>query len=536
MSFDNEITGALEALEGQKADWEQALAELLPGNLVKRVVKGHEYYYWVRRENGKVKTDYRGKLSDEEVAWYTDLKQKRETFTKQIARADKAIRALKSVLCQRQPDDADTPAESGGKPHAHKKEERAGRASPSGGARRAEAKRAPGSRKTKIVARVRPLVVLFGSFPRTICIDLAREWGWDLLDLALTEEAIPDGVKPTGIISDNLSTHSVVKRLINMGCYAVRLGRRPNPTDVHTPAILLDFVSIGRMAAEHFLARGFKTVAHVGWDSEDPDSLYYPMYVSFRQHAQKGGAACHVHKLDVPMSKAVALSLSSYESRTLGVYEWLSDLPKPVGVVTITDGYAASICVMCRHAGIAVPEEVAIMGVGNRASICEVSTPTLSSVDSAWEARTQRGMTLMRELIAGEPAPQAPIVIPPAGVVERQSTDLLAVDDPAVAQALRFMWDHLEQNMSVDDVAEAVGIRRRSLERAFRGQLGRSVNAELRRKRLEHCCQLLKTTDLPIADVAPLSGFSSAGYLNKVFRAAFETTPRQWRVSAGRAS
>jgi LacI family transcriptional regulator len=529
VSFDSEITGALEALELQKVQCEQALAGLPVGNLVKRMVKGHPYYYLVRRESGKVRTEYKGKLSHEELAQYADIKQNRERYSRQISQVEKAISALRDVPHQPVSEAADSPADDGSTTGPAKRDEtraaplappeRSGRTKP----------RSTASGRPKIVARVRPLVVLFGSFPRDICIRMAREWGWDLLDLELTEDAVPQGVAPSAIISDKLSTHPVVERLLAEGRLAVRLGTAPHPLDNKTPAILPDLERAGRMAALHFLERGFKAVAHVGNDPQDPESLYHPMYLSFRQCVEAQGASFHVHAVDQGQPLP---GMSAYEYRVRGVRKWLADLPRPLGVFAFNDRHAASISVMCRHAGILVPEEVALLGMGNRSSICEVTTPTLSSVDPAMGARTRRAMLLLRDMMKGVQAPETPIVIPPAGIVERQSTDLLAVDDPAVARALRFMWDHLEQNMSVDDVAEAVGVRRRSLERAFRGQLGRSVSTELNRKRLERCRHLLKTTELPVADIAPLSGFRSAGYLNKVFRRAFDTTPRKWRVAS----
>ena len=106
---------------------------------------------------------------------------------------------------------------------------------------------------------------------------------------------------------------------------------------------------------------------------------------------------------------------------------------------------------------------------------------------------------------------------------------MLAVADPAVAHALRFMWDRLEQDLSVNDVADEVGVNRQKLERAFRAHLHRGVNAELRRKRLEEFSRLLLATDRPIADLAPLTGFRTMAHLHKTFRQVHGMSPRQFR-------
>ena len=123
--------------------------------------------------------------------------------------------------------------------------------------------------------------------------------------------------------------------------------------------------------------------------------------------------------------------------------------------------------------------------------------------------------------------------MPPREVTVRASTDVLATLEPVVARAVRFIWEHLAENLSVDDVADAVSVNRRALERLFRQELDCGVNAELRRRRLEVCCALLRTTDLSVSDLAPKIGFRSKHHLHTSFRAAFGCTPLQFRQRAG---
>jgi LacI family transcriptional regulator len=132
-------------------------------------------------------------------------------------------------------------------------------------------------------------------------------------------------------------------------------------------------------------------------------------------------------------------------------------------------------------------------------------------------------------MMDGKAAPKSPTMVRPGGVVTRRSTDVLAVPDTGVARAMRFMWDHLDQNLSVDDIAAEAGMQRRKLERAFRRHLGRGVNAELRRKRLERCCELLRTTRISVTDLAPTVGFRSKDYLHAAFQRTFGTTPQKFR-------
>jgi len=359
-------------------------------------------------------------------------------------------------------------------------------------------------------------------------LELARKWEWDLLDLGFTRGSIPADPPPSGALVGCLPPDPLAKRLREMGCPAVRLGRLPHPEDDLLPAVLPDQATQGRLAAEHFAERGFKDAAYVG---HDPWSDAQTVYEGFHERVEGLGLTCHLHQL-----KSGGLddetNAARYERRVGEVGEWLDGLPKPVGVLTYGDGMAARLCTMCRRSGLTVPEDVALLGIGNDELICELSPVVLSSVDVNEEELGRQAAFLLRRLMAGEAASPAPVMIPPARVVARRSTEVLAVSDPAVARALRFMWDHLEQSLSVDNIAAEVGMSRRSLERAFRRELGRGVNAELRRRRLERCCELLKTTDTLIVDLAPLVGFRSADYLHAAFRRAYGTTPRRWRLAA----
>jgi LacI family transcriptional regulator len=158
----------------------------------------------------------------------------------------------------------------------------------------------------------------------------------------------------------------------------------------------------------------------------------------------------------------------------------------------------------------------------------------LSSIDRNNAEYGRQAVALLKRLMEGAPDPTGPIMIQPKQVITRMSTDVLAVNDPQVAKAIRFIWDHLDQDLSVDHVAHEVGANRRQLERAFNKYLKRGVHAELRRKRLERCCELLRTTNLTIADLAPKAGFRSADFLHATFKKEFGITPRQYRLQ-GRA-
>lgn len=120
-------------------------------------------------------------------------------------------------------------------------------------------------------------------------------------------------------------------------------------------------------------------------------------------------------------------------------------------------------------------------------------------------------------------------MVPPAGVVGRRSTDVLAVRDPLAAKAVQYIWAHVCEDPTVDDVADALGVPRRTLERVFRQETGTSIKAEVRRRRLQLYCRTLRTSDEPIATLSARLGYRSTEAMNRQFRQAMGTTPDRYR-------
>ena len=223
-------------------------------------------------------------------------------------------------------------------------------------------------RKPKIICRERPLVVLSTrepqSFPSAAAhaiAEQAREFGWDLLDLRFTRGSLPEDREPSGALIEWLPTEPLARRLRKIGCPTVRLGKLPHPKDELLPAVLPDVVTTGRLAAEHFAERQFNNVAYIG---RKPWSLSRPMYQAFRDRAAELDCTCHLLRVGSGRSMPGA---AKYEGRVREVGQWLAGLPKPVGVLSFSDLRAATLCTMCRRAGLAVPENVAVLGVGNSA-------------------------------------------------------------------------------------------------------------------------------------------------------------------------
>lgn len=286
------------------------------------------------------------------------------------------------------------------------------------------------------------------------------------------------------------------------------------------PLVTADNAAVGRLAAAHFADRGFHRVAFAG---HEPHVYSWRRRAAFLETASAQSIECHVR--DHP----IGTGPWDEQASTAAWQAWLADLPKPVGVWAVNDPLARRLLHVCRGAGIAVPDEVAILGCDDDELIWGFVYPPLSSIDLGTQRIGHAAAELLDALMAGEATPTDPILIPPRGVVTRQSTDTFAVDDPLVAQALRYIQRHATHPIRVEDIAEAVLTSRRTLELRFAQTIKMTPFAAIRRVQIDRAQSLLTRTQLPMPKIARASGLTDARQLSTVFRQATGTTPTRFR-------
>jgi LacI family transcriptional regulator len=285
--------------------------------------------------------------------------------------------------------------------------------------------------------------------------------------------------------------------------------------------------SVVRLAVEHLAERGFRRFAYCGYAGANYSERrlkYFPGFV-----AETGGSA--VVYQSPPPNQAAGLSVREqhavlFELELLG---WLQQLPRPIGIMACNDTRGQQVLNACRELGIAVPEEIAVIGVDNDELLCDLSSPPLSSVAPDTERIGYQAAELLDRMMDGGPSPGPKTFIEPRGVVTRQSTDVLAIDDAEVALAVRFIREHACEGIDVNDVVARVDLSRRSLERRFRKHLDRSPNEEIVRVQVQRVRELLTGTDLPLGTIARMAGFTHAEYMSAVFRKYVGQLPRLYR-------
>lgn len=209
--------------------------------------------------------------------------------------------------------------------------------------------------------------------------------------------------------------------------------------------------------------------------------------------------------------------------------EWLTELPKPLGLFCGDDDHGLRALAACRRAGLRVPDDVAILACHNDRVICDFASPTLSSIEFDQPAAGYAAAQLLDGLLEHGRRPPPVTLIPPVGVVARRSSDTFATDDTYVRDAVRFIRDQVERSLDVLDVTAHVGLSRPALHRRFVNALGRSIQAEIQRARLERVKWLLATTDLPLLEIAVRSGYASSSHLARDFKRDTGQTAMQYR-------
>lgn len=388
-------------------------------------------------------------------------------------------------------------------------------------------------RKPPSVPRVLLLVETSRAYGRGILEGIARyarehgPWSIRFEDRGL--EPTPShwlkGWRGSGIISRTVD-HSLARALRATGLPIVELhGDRR----IGTARVTCDDDAMGRLAVEHLQGCGLREFAlfsygEAWWTRSHGDGFVCAL--------KERGYSCHVYQ--TPPSASERAVPIWHDRQMPRVIKWVRALPKPIGIYTVGDMHAVRLLDACHESGVAVPEEVAILSVGNDPLICETVRPTLSSLDLDSPTIGYIAAKLLDRMMAGERVEKETIYTQPSHAVKRQSTDMVAVDDPDLAAAATLIRQRACLGITVSRIVHEIGMSRSVLDRRFRQHFGCTPKAEIMRVRINSAKRLLAETTMDSRAVAKRSGFSTVGYFIKAFRRETGMTPRAYRGSQHR--
>jgi LacI family transcriptional regulator len=293
------------------------------------------------------------------------------------------------------------------------------------------------------------------------------------------------------------------------------------------PAVKTDTSVIASLAARYFLDRGIRSLGYCSPQGTCAESIGR----HFCEVARMSGASCDSISID---------DMRSWLDDQERIVRWVRGLPKPAGIMTPFDYCGRNLILLCRHVGVRVPEDVAIMGTGNDDTECSLSTPALSSVITPGRQIGYEAAALLDGMLRGRRRSLSRLILLPAlGIAERQSTNITRISDPDVAAAVEFIAAHAGDAISLVDVLKAVPLSRSALDKRFRQALGRTPKAEIIRTRIQMARSLLSLPgnhDAKLTQIASKLGFSTYSRFRKLFERETGTPPAEYwrRFSRGR--
>ena len=292
------------------------------------------------------------------------------------------------------------------------------------------------------------------------------------------------------------------KQILGYGLPAVVVGHRQTEF-AGLANVVTDSPAIGRLGAKHLCGCGYRQFAYCGYAKTSLENALWSdirrQYFSERLVAAGFAPPPH-HEL--------SMDARDWPRQRRALARWLNSLPKPVGLMACNDDCGRLVMETCKLLGLAVPDQVGVIGADNDEVVCGLSDPPMSSIDVDFERAGYDAAHALDRLMQGSKSVPRRITAAASHIMARRSTDFVAAQEPHLARALRFIRDHARGGLSVRQVALAAGLSSEALDRRFRKLLGRSIAEEFTRARTEQIARMLKETSLPVADIAEAFGFS----------------------------
>jgi len=374
----------------------------------------------------------------------------------------------------------------------------------------------------RISATARKVVILAFS-DASGALQGVLEWGktcnWDMIRLEAWHWEMPKPTKPDGLITClGLEKRHLARALHNRipkGVAISSLEQRSTVPDIHT-----DDNAVGEQAAQYYWDRGFRNFAVAAFKKRGWADRLTMFKKSIEEHGSICGSITDLRIDDKGLERAYTI-----------FKEGIHPMKLPLAIFCSNDLLASHVCRWCLRLGLAVPEQVSILGAGNDIMSCECSPIPISSVDTQPIWSGKEAARILQQIMDGAFVPPGRINVPPAGIVTRRSTDITALPNLAEARALRYIWDHFSEDIGAPEVSNACGIQIRTLDRRFTASIGRTVAREIRRRRLLAACDILRTENVKVAEVAAMVGFKTPQHFNYRFKQTFGMTPKQYRAA-----
>lgn len=351
----------------------------------------------------------------------------------------------------------------------------------------------------------------------------AREAGWHIESRLFYTEEIPAGWRGDGMIVSNSPRPDIRRFIRRQATLQPTVIFSPNDLNIAGPVVTGDNAAAGQLAARHLLERNHR---HFAWFNAYSGKTASERRAGYVDTLRSNGHSCTL--LEYPVGRP---SASNWKNRRLWLAQRLRKLPRPLALFALDDQLALEAITVCVEQKWRVPEDISVVGVGNLELSCECCQVPLTSVDVAEDEVATRAAAVLDHILHGHKVP-ALTIIPPRGIIIRQSSDTLAVGNPKLQLAIMFMKHNLTRSLGTEHIADAAGVSRQTLYQLFRDELRCSPAEQLLQFRLERAQRQLKETRDPVEAVATACGFGTRRTFDRCFSRIHGLSPSAWRTKA----
>ena len=282
------------------------------------------------------------------------------------------------------------------------------------------------------------------------------------------------------------------------------------------PMLTGHYKEFGAFAANFFINQNFKHYAFIGMKDIIWSISRYEGYSEQISVSQK----TVTHRYDV----------GDFQNEIEDISQWLLSLPKPVALLACNDFMARQVTEICQMNGVRIPEDISLLGVDNDEFMCNISSPTLSSIKLNFEKHGYEIAKTLFQMVQEKRTWPARIAVEAIGVVERMSTKRKVISDPYIREIVDFISRNYTQEIDISKLTSFIPLSRRAIELKFKKEMyPHTITSYIMQLRLEHFCHLLETSELPISIAADKSGFIDSSNFSTIFKKYKGMTPTEYR-------
>lgn len=282
------------------------------------------------------------------------------------------------------------------------------------------------------------------------------------------------------------------------------------------PMLTGHYKEFGAFAADFFIKQNFSNYAFIGMKDILWSLSRYEGYSE--QIAAMKKTVTHRYEVE------------DFQNEISGINKWLHSLPKPVALLACNDMMARQVTEICQMEGLRIPEDISLLGVDNDEFMCNISSPTLSSIKLNFEKHGYDIAQTLFKMVHEKNIWPARIAVEAIGVVERMSTKRKVISDPYIHEIVDFITRNYTQEIDISKLTSFIPLSRRAIEMKFKKEMyPHTITSYITKLRLDHFCNLLENSELPISTAADMSGFIDNSNFSTIFKKYKGVTPTEYR-------